>query len=119
MDAVQRRRLESRFRLGVLLLVLVLVGVLFLMLRLQRADAQLRDAVIQNDIEEARSALQTGADPNLATLPSTEPNALQKLLNGQNPFTPSSSSAGPTGQPVGIQYARRFRGEQTLLHHAA
>ena len=64
MGAGRTKRMDARFRLGWLIFVLLLVAALFVTLRLQQADGRLREAVIQNDLDAAKSALRDGARRN-------------------------------------------------------
>src|SRR4051794_25001948 len=74
------------FRIIVLFAVLLLVSTLYVMVRQDRLNTELREGVMQGEATRVHSALRGGADAKGVVMQDTGPGLLEKLLHGQNPF---------------------------------
>lgn len=107
-----------RFRTVVLLGVLVLVGALYAMLRQDRIETELRNAVMQSDVNGVHAALRAGANAKAEVLTTPEPNVFERILHGQNPFVYIRPYVPPA--PSGRRQGSKMMGSaHTLLMYAA
>lgn len=103
-------RKPLRFRLVVLIAALFLVSSLYVMLRQDRLETELRDAVMQSGAGAVHAALGAGASAKASVWKPGEPNLLEKLLHGTNPFVNMAAAV-----PTAIRPKMMLANEHTLL----